>query len=82
MRKDPEIPTALADGIDGLLSGSWPTGCAPRIVPSLEWAIPAVNQYVKKLRERFPDINLAVVTHGKEQFGLQLSFPGKKEKEI
>ncbi len=37
---------------------------------ALKWAMPAVNQYVKQLRERFPDIGLAVVSHGSEQFGL------------
>jgi intracellular sulfur oxidation DsrE/DsrF family protein len=37
---------------------------------ALQWAIPAVNQYVKQLRTRFPDIGLAVVSHGSEQFGL------------
>jgi intracellular sulfur oxidation DsrE/DsrF family protein len=37
---------------------------------ALQWAIPAVNQYVKQLRKRFPDIGLAVVSHGSEQFGL------------
>lgn len=40
---------------------------------ALQWAIPLVNQYVKQLRERFPDISLAVVTHGTEQFGLMKS---------
>ena len=37
---------------------------------ALQWAIPAVNKYVKQLRERYPDIGLAVVSHGSEQFGL------------
>ena len=37
---------------------------------ALQWAIPAVNTYVKQLRKRFPDIGLAVVSHGSEQFGL------------
>ena len=40
---------------------------------ALQWAMPAVNKYVKQLRERFPDIGLAVVTHGNEQFGLVTS---------
>lgn len=40
---------------------------------ALQWAIPAVNGYVKQLRERFPDIGLAVVSHGNEQFGLMTS---------
>ena len=40
---------------------------------ALSWAIPAVNKYIKQLRERFPDIGLAVVSHGSEQFGLMTS---------
>lgn len=45
---------------------------------ALDWAIPAINKYVKQLRHRFPDIALAVVSHGSEQFGLMKSR--KKEK--
>ena len=37
---------------------------------ALEWAIPAVANYVKQLRKQFPDIAIAVVSHGSEQFGL------------
>jgi len=37
---------------------------------ALQWAIPAVNKYVRQLRKRFPNIGLAVVSHGSEQFGL------------
>lgn len=40
---------------------------------ALQWAIPLVNGYVRQLRERFPDIGLAVVSHGSEQFGLMKS---------
>ncbi len=40
---------------------------------ALQWGIPTVNEYVKKLRKRFPDIGIAVVSHGKEQFGLMAS---------
>ena len=40
---------------------------------ALQWAIPAVNKYAKQLRKRFPDIGLAVVSHGSEQFGLMTS---------
>jgi len=40
---------------------------------ALQWAIPAVNNYVKQLRARFPDIGLAVVSHGSEEFGLMKS---------
>lgn len=40
---------------------------------ALQWAIPAVNRYVRQLRERFPDIGLAVVSHGREEFALMKS---------
>ena len=40
---------------------------------ALQWAIPAVNRYVQQLRKQFPDIGLAVVSHGKEEFGLMKS---------
>ena len=40
---------------------------------ALQWAIPAVNNYIKQLRARFPGIGLAVVSHGSEQFGLMKS---------
>lgn len=36
----------------------------------LRKTIPTVQQHVKRLRERFPDLEIAVVTHGKEQFSL------------
>lgn len=36
----------------------------------LRWAIPAVQQHIQRLRERFPNLSIAVVTHGKEQFSL------------
>lgn len=44
---------------------------------ALAWAIPAVNNYVKQLRRRFPDIGLAVVSHGNEQFGLMTTRQAK-----
>ena len=37
---------------------------------ALEWAAPRVKQYAQQLRARFPDIKLALVTHGKEEFAL------------
>lgn len=37
---------------------------------SLEWALPRIQGYVKALRERFPGIEIAVVSHGREQFSL------------
>jgi len=40
---------------------------------ALEWAIPQIIKFSKQLRDKFPDIAIAVVTHGKEQFGLMKS---------
>ena len=38
---------------------------------ALDWAIPAVQDYIHQLRARFPGLSMAVVTHGREQFGLE-----------
>jgi intracellular sulfur oxidation DsrE/DsrF family protein len=37
----------------------------------LEWAIPRTRQYIKQLHEKFPQLAIAVVTHGREMFALQ-----------
>ena len=37
---------------------------------TLRKTIPIVQKHVQRLRERFPDLEIAVVTHGKEQFSL------------
>jgi intracellular sulfur oxidation DsrE/DsrF family protein len=51
-----------------------PFGVVFEIVESdskaLQWAIPAINHYVQQLRQRFPDLGIAVVSHGREEFGL------------
>ena len=38
---------------------------------ALRWAVPQVADYARRLRERFPKLEIAVVTHGKEMFALQ-----------
>jgi intracellular sulfur oxidation DsrE/DsrF family protein len=40
---------------------------------SLDWAIPQVQQDVDRLRTKFPGLDIAVVSHGQEQFGLTKS---------
>ena len=35
-----------------------------------KWAVPLVKSYARQLREKFPKIKLAVVSHGAEQFQL------------
>lgn len=42
---------------------------APR--DGLSWAVPRVKGFSDQLRQRFPDIAIAVVSHGNEQFALQ-----------
>lgn len=37
---------------------------------ALEWALPMVKDYTQQLHQRFPEMPVAVVTHGKEQFAL------------
>jgi len=37
----------------------------------LEWAIPRTRQYINQLHEKFPQLAIAVVTHGREMFALQ-----------
>jgi intracellular sulfur oxidation DsrE/DsrF family protein len=38
---------------------------------ALDWAIPRTRHYIEQLRHRFPDLPIAVVTHGQEMFTLQ-----------
>ena len=34
------------------------------------WAAPKIRSYVSQLKEKFPNIDLAIVSHGREQFSL------------
>jgi intracellular sulfur oxidation DsrE/DsrF family protein len=58
-----------------LQSNEPPAGVVFEVVESdgdaLEWAIPRISDYAKRLRARFPGLDIAVVSHGKEQFALQ-----------
>ncbi len=61
--------------VDAILaSGRPPFGVVFEIVErddnALAWAMPEVNRQIQRLRTRFPDIGLAVVSHGREQFAL------------
>lgn len=38
---------------------------------ALQWAIPRIQGYTNKLRQQFPGLDVAVVSHGREQFLLQ-----------
>ena len=67
---------ALADAeVDRLLEADEePVGVVFEIVEddedALGWALPEVARLSAQLRRRFPDLPIAVVTHGREQFGL------------
>ena len=46
----------------------------------LEWALPMTKNYIDKLKQRFPNMPVAIVTHGREQFALQKTKDGDKPK--
>lgn len=52
-----------------------PTGVVFEIVTgsanSLKWALPQTQKLIKKLRARFPNLEIAIVTHGNEMFALK-----------
>lgn len=57
-----------------------PAGVVFEIVANkngLRWAIPQVQGYVVQLRQRFPAIDIAVVSHGNELFALQRAKQGE-----
>ena len=61
--------------IDALLKEtSPPLGVVFEVVErdpkALDWAIPKIVEYTNLLRAKHPDIAIAVVSHGKEQFAL------------
>lgn len=67
-----------------LSSTNTPSGVVFEIAGSdpvaLKWAIPRIKQYVVRLRKKFPKMELAVVTHGREQFALQKSNSSEYKK--
>jgi intracellular sulfur oxidation DsrE/DsrF family protein len=46
----------------------------------LEWALPLAKKYIDQLKQRFPQMPIAIVTHGREQFALQKTKQGEKTK--
>ena len=64
--------------IDRLLSvQARPPGVVFEVVTAnddaLEQALPKIKKYALRLRQRFPELSIAVVTHGLEQFSLMSS---------
>lgn len=83
------VPTSLATDsnqqIEDILSQKEaPAGIVFEIVTgaanSLEWALPEVQNYIKELRARFPKLEVAIVTHGNEQFALKTNNDKKYKK--
>lgn len=67
--------TSADPDVDSLLAAAEaPVGVVFEIVEgeedALRWALPKVARLSAQLRERFPGLPIAVVTHGREQFGL------------
>lgn len=71
--------TCLADvDVDQLLTlDEPPTGVVFEIVDddddALSWALPKARQLSRQIHARFPDLPIAIVTHGSEQFALLAS---------
>ena len=65
----------LAEEIDDILAaGTAPPGVVFEVVSGdsdlLKDVLPAIHDNIKRLRTRFPGLDIAIVTHGEEQFAL------------
>ncbi|MDH5777051.1 MAG: DsrE family protein [Gammaproteobacteria bacterium] len=47
---------------------------------ALEWALPQAQHMIKQIHQRWPNLHIAIVTHGTEQFALQKSKQNKAKK--
>ena len=71
----PAHAASSAETIDTLLASDTPP---PGVVfdidewdyDDLKWAIPLVRSYVDRLRARFAELDIVVVSHGEEEFAL------------
>lgn len=79
------IASALAtDRVSSIIAQEHPpAGVVFEIVSEdddhLEWALPYVQAEIKRLRDRFPGLNIAIVSHGLEQFALTESERDENE---
>jgi len=69
--------------VDNLLAQSTtPDGVVFEIVESdksaLEYLLPRVREAIIKIREKFPDTDFAVVSHGREEFALQTRYQAEQ----
>lgn len=67
--------TFANSGVDDIVASELaPPGVVIEIVMAdsagLSWALPQAQGYIKRLKARFPDMPIAIVTHGNEQFAL------------
>jgi len=84
------LPVSFANNpdnqIEQLLSQpSAPAGVVFEIVTgsanSLDWTLPKIYKLIKKLRARYPQLEIAIVTHGNEQFALK-TINNRKHKKV
>ena len=78
----PGSSLANSNGLQGILAQtSAPSGVVFEIVDrnpdALDQALPWVVEAAKQLRQRFPKLDMAVVSHGQEMFALQKSAQAK-----
>lgn len=77
-------PAFASSPIDAILAANEePPGVVFEIVTgkgdALNWALPQIKSYIDQLRARFPDLPIAIVTHGQEQFALQKKHADKAQ---
>jgi intracellular sulfur oxidation DsrE/DsrF family protein len=46
---------------------------------ALDWVVPRIADYVSQLRSRWPELEIAVVSHGREQFALTQEQAGTRK---
>lgn len=71
----PSLSLGASDPIATLLAQEYaPPGVVFEIATkhedALRWAVPQLRDAITRLRERFPHLPIAVVSHGREQFAL------------
>ena len=71
------LPLAADDVEDFLQLDPLPDGVVFEIVESaeddLEFLLPKVRDFIERVRARAPEVEFAVVSHGREEFALQTS---------
>ena len=71
----PLLFASPAEEIQSIINSEEPAGVVFDVISGdedyLREALPAIQGYIKTLRNKFPELAIAVVTHGREQFALQ-----------